>query len=100
MSITRRQFFAQLKKRGFSKSRLQLARTTLTYERELDRIFVTVPKHHSNTFHILGGTGDIPRGFFVRSKNPPVLGIQLPMELCPLQLCLDVLDGNLEVGNV
>ena len=56
MNVTRPQFFARLRKAGFSKSRFQLTRIGLTYEKEVDgkRVTLTVPKHHSSTFHILG----------------------------------------------
>ena len=81
--LTRRQFFARMKKLGFSKSRLQMTRIGLTYDKDGDhRVSVTVPKHHEQTFTILG---DVPySGIFVqaiegRSANwgIPVVAISL-----------------------
>ena len=90
----RRKFFAQLRKRGFAKADMQLTRVALTYIRESDQLSVTVPKNHSNTFHILGGNGSVPTGFFVRSNRSPVpFGHPIPIEWCPLETCLDIIDG-------
>ena len=94
--LTRRQFFARLKKLGFSKSRLQLTRIGLTYDKEIegDRVSVTVPKYHSSTFTILG---DVPySGIFVENigkqlnwgtpVTPSELGLDNMLEVC-LGLC-------------
>jgi hypothetical protein len=70
-----------------------MTRVALTYTRESDQLSVTVPKNHSNTFHILGGNGSVPTGFFVRSNRSPVLGRHIPIEWCPLETCLDIIDG-------
>ena len=67
--MNRRKFFAQMRKLGFSKSRFQMTRIGLTYEKDADgnRISVTVPKHHESTFTILG---DVPySGIFVDSAG-------------------------------
>ena len=67
--LTRRQFFAQMRKLGFSKSRLQMTRIGLTYDKvgEEGRVAVTVPKHHESTFTILG---DVPySGIFVEATT-------------------------------
>lgn len=55
--MSRRSFFAQMRKIGFNKSRLQLTRVGITYEKGSgqSRVTVTVPKNHESTFHILGG---------------------------------------------
>jgi len=54
--ITRRQFFGKMRSLGFSKSRIQMTRIGLTYEKDDDdgRVTVTVPKYHESTFTILG----------------------------------------------
>ena len=94
-NITRRQFFARMRKLGYSKSRFQLTRVGITYEKEVDgnRVTVTVPKHHSGTFHILG---DVPySGIFVQAaeENRPNWGTHIPEDWDPLQTCLDILSG-------
>ncbi len=95
--ITRRQFFARMRKLGFAKSRLQMTRIGLTYEKEDDRygrVTVTVPKHHEGTFTILG---DVPySGIFVENTGrqinwgtpvePSALGLSNMLEVC-LGLC-------------
>lgn len=94
--MNRRKFFAQMRKLGFSKSRFQMTRIGLTYEKDADgnRISVTVPKHHESTFTILG---DVPySGIFVDSAgkkvnwgtpvSPNDLGLTNMLEVC-LGLC-------------
>ena len=94
--LTRRQFFARMRKNGFSKSRIQMTRMGITYEKKDDngRVTVTVPKHHESTFHILG---EVPySGIFVedigKSTNwgvpvtPADLGLNNMLEVC-LGLC-------------
>jgi len=58
--MTRRSFFAKLRSLGFSKSFMQMTRMGITYEfmDERGRISVSVPKHHENTFFILGSLAD------------------------------------------
>lgn len=95
MNISRRQFFARMRKLGFSKSRFQLTRVGVTYEREDDgeRVSVTVPKNHSNTFQILG---NVPySGIFVRcsEESRPNWGVHIPEDMDPLQACLDICSG-------
>jgi|TARA_R110000824_G_scaffold274083_1_gene462789 hypothetical protein len=101
--LTRRQFFARMKKLGFSKSRMQMTRIGLTYEKEegSDRVTVTVPKNHSSTFHILG---DVPySGIFHEaiadravhwgvSVSPQDLGLNNMLEVC-----LGLLSGEIEM---
>lgn len=94
--LTRKQFFARMRKIGFKKSRMQMTRIGLTYEREDDgeRVTVTVPKHHESTFHILG---NVPySGIFVEDigketnwgipVTPSDLGMSSMFEVC-LGLC-------------
>ena len=96
--ITRRQFFSRMRKLGFSKSRLQMTRIGLTYEKVDEdgvRISVTVPKHHEQTFTILG---DVPySGIFTEAikdrptnwgipVTPANLGLNSMLEVC-LGLC-------------
>ena len=102
--LTRRQFFARIKKLGFSKSRFQMTRIGLTYEKELEgggRVTLTVPKHHEGTFHILG---DVPySGIFVEDvgdKNPSWGNIVNPKSLGlnnMLEVCIGLLSGGIEM---
>ena len=95
--ITRRQFFGRMRSLGFSKSRLQMTRIGLTYEKDDEdgRVTVTVPKYHDSTFTILG---DVPySGIFVEKiegrpvnwgtpVEPSDLGLDSMLEVC-LGLC-------------
>lgn len=102
MSITRLQFFARMRKLGYSKSRMQMTRIGLTYVKEEDgsRVTVTVPKHHESTFHILG---DVPySGIFVekiagRETNwgTPVDTKALGLEM--FEVCLGLCSGGIEM---
>jgi len=91
--LTRKQFFARMRKIGFSKSRMQMTRTALTYRND-NGVMVTVPKGHEQTFHILG---DVPfSGIFVQDigkqtnwgipVDPASLGLNNMLEVC-LGLC-------------
>jgi hypothetical protein len=91
--LSRKQFFARMRKIGFSKSRMQMTRMGLTYRND-DGVTVTVPKGHEQTFHILG---DVPySGIFVQNigkqtnwgipVDPPSLGLDNMLEVC-LGLC-------------
>ena len=94
--LSRRQFFARMRKLGFSKSRMQMTRIGLTYVRddENGRVTVTVPKHHESTFTILGDTQN--SGIFVQDigkdinwgvpVNPNAIGLNNMLEVC-LGLC-------------
>ena len=98
--LTRRQFFARMRKNGFSKSRIQMTRIGITYEKndESGRVTVTLPKHHESTFHILGDTPN--SGIFVEDigkqtnwgipVRPTDLGLNNMLEVC-LGLC----DGSI-----
>ena len=91
--LTRKQFFARMRKIGFKKSRLQMTRIGITYQNE-EGVSVTVPKHHESTFHILG---EVPySGIFVEDIGKPTnwgvpvtpadLGLNNMLEVC-LGLC-------------
>ena len=102
--LTRRQFFARLRKLGFSKSGIQLARNALSYRKDLDSgvsVLVTVPKGHESTFHI---SGRVPyRGIYVkhRARNPAWGTPVVPEDLfCNnmLEVCLGLLSGDISVS--
>lgn len=91
--LTRKQFFARMRKIGFNKSRLQMTRMGVTYTND-NGVMVTVPKGHESTFHILG---DVPySGIFVEDIGKPTnwgipvtpadLGLNNMLEVC-LGLC-------------
>ena len=101
---TRRQFFARLRKLGYSKSDIQMTRIGLTYVKDDDehgRVTVTVPKHHEGTFTIMG---DVPySGIFVENTGrqlnwgtpvtPGDLGLNNMLEVC-LGLCKEEIVFN------
>ena len=91
--LTRKQFFARMRKIGYKKSDLQMTRTAITYRND-EGVMVTVPKHHEQTFHILG---DVPySGIFVENigrqvnwgipVTPSDVGLNNMLEVC-LGLC-------------
>jgi len=91
--LSRKQFFARMRKIGYKKSDLQMTRVGITYRNE-DGVTVTLPKHHEQTFHILG---DVPySGIFIEDNGRPVnwgipvnpadLGLKNMLEVC-LGLC-------------
>ena len=97
--ITRRQFFARWRALGFKKSRLQMTRIGLTYERRDDdgEVLVVVPKYHESTFHILG---DVPySGIFVKANDRTQWGIHVRPELLEkesmLEVCLGLVSGEI-----
>ena len=105
MPITRRQFFSRLKKLGFSKARLQMTRIGLTYTK-MDgdsEVILTVPKHHSTSFHILG---DVPYSgiFHEKSKDedrPISWGVVVDTEelgMDMFEVCLGLCSGELRMG--
>ena len=91
--LTRKQFFARMRKIGFSKSDLQLTRIGITYKNK-QGITVTIPKHHESTFHILGNVEY--KGIFIEDHGqlinwgipvaPRDLGLNNMLEVC-LGLC-------------
>jgi len=107
--LTRRQFFARMRKLGFSKAGLQMTRVGITYEKPATlthgRISVTVPKGHIQTFHILGNVPfsgiyreDRPGGRPVHwgnRVNPADLGLNNMLEVC-LGLCDGTIATNKE----
>lgn len=100
--LTRRQFFARLRSLGFSKSRIQMTRIGLSYEKEVEhgRITVSVPKHHESTFHILG---DVPySGIFVEKTDGRAVNWGTPVDtkalgLTMLEVCLGLCSGGIEL---
>lgn len=91
--LSRRQFFARMRKIGFTKSDMQVTRMGVSYENE-DGVYVTVPKGHEQTFTILG---DVPySGIFVEKTGrqinwgipvaPADIGLDNMLEVC-LALC-------------
>lgn len=98
--LTRRQFFARMRKLGFNKSRFQLTRIGITYENNAG-VKVTVPKHHESTFTILGETPisgiyveDIGKDVNWGTRvNPSDLGMSSMLEVC-----LGLLDGRVVTG--
>lgn len=102
--LTRRQFFARLRKLGFNKSGIQMTRSGLTYRKTLDdgvSVLVTIPKGHESTFHILGR---VPyRGIYIehRGRNLTWATPVVPEDLfCNnmLEVCLGLLSGDILVG--
>ena len=102
--ITRRQFFARMRKLGFEKSSLQMTRTGLTYSKEVDdgMVTVTVPKGHESTFHILG---NVPYSGIFLQKIPDRKvnwGVQVdPNDLGlnnMLEVCLGLCDGSITMS--
>ena len=51
--LTRRQFFARMRKEGFKRSPLQMTRIGVSYSR--GGCMVTIPKNHEQTAIITGG---------------------------------------------
>jgi len=99
--LTRRQFYARMRKLGFTKG-LQFARNGVSYSKRYPEhgeatVTVTVPKRHEEQFHIIG---NVPfSGIFVlgpdaggravawgRPVNPAELGCRNMFEVC-LDLC-------------
>ena len=118
--LTRRQFFARLRRLGFNKSRLQMARNGLTYRKDLEdgaSVLVTVPKGHDSTFTI---SGRVPySGIYILDReaadnlsacgNYKRLGNRNPTWGTPvvpedlfcnnmLEVCLGLLSGDILVG--
>lgn len=101
--LTRLQFFARMRKLGFAKSRLQMARNGLTYVKDDSggRITVTIPKGHETTFHIMGDTPN--SGIFVKMlpDRPVNWGIPVDTEelgLEMLEVCLGLCSGDIQLG--
>jgi len=54
--LTRRQFYARLRREGFAKSPMQMTRAGVTYTKGTgrDMVSVTIPKDHSHTAMVFG----------------------------------------------
>ena len=100
--LTRRQFFSRIRKLGFSKSSMQMARNALTYRKDIGDGFVLVPipKGHESTFII---TGRVPySGIYVNAADrTPNWGTPVvPEDLyCSnmLEVCFALLSGDINV---
>ena len=98
--LTRLQFFARLRKLGYSKSRLQMARNGVTYE--CDGVMVTVPKGHEETFTITGSSGAFD-GIFREEVEGQAINWGTPVPtgdlgLSMLEVCLGLCSGEISVG--
>jgi len=102
--MTRRQFFGRLRTLGFKKSRLQMTRIGLTYEKDAGegrRILVTVPKYHSQTFTITGPTPN--SGIFVQEIPGRPVNWGTPVRLEDLgfanmlEVCIGLCSGDIEM---
>ena len=99
--MTRRQFFAQMRKLGFKKAQLQLTRVALTYDRvdQDGRVAVTVPKGHEKTFTILGDVNY--SGIYVLANESIKWGTHVKPEFVGrknmLEVCLGLCDGSIEL---
>jgi hypothetical protein len=98
--LTRKQFFARMRKIGFSKSRMQMTRMGITYRNDAG-VSVTVPKGHEQTFHILGA---VPfSGIFVQDTGKqtnwgiPVVPADLGLNNM-LEVCLGLCRGEISFG--
>ncbi len=115
--ITRRQFFARLRKLGFKKADLQETRTAITYEREAGEftsntpydwrgtgtmtpglpdedayVRITVPKGHETVVHVMGGSYS---GWHVAHGQKHVLGNQIPEGWDLLATVLGLYNGGI-----
>lgn len=115
--ITRRQFFARLRKLGFKKSELQLTRVGITYVRnpgdvegglcpydwkgtgkveagppdEDVRVSITVPKGHTSVVQVLGGRYS---GWHVEHGSNHVVGSPIPEGWDLLATVLGLFNGG------
>jgi len=118
--ITRRQFFARLRKLGFKKADMQLSRNSITYERmageatgntpydwkgtgepeyglpddDVD-VKVTLPKGHTQVVQVLGGTYG---GWHIEHGGKHVLGSPIPEGWNLLATVLGLFNGGISVG--
>ena len=85
-TITRRQFFARMRKLGFKKARMELSRNSITYERTdevvredgillKESIRVTLPKRHLQIIQIMGGEFS---GWYIPHGTERLLGSPIP----------------------
>ena len=56
IELTRRQFFARLRKLGYKRSEFEWSRNSISYETDVNgRILtITLPKHHTNVVQVVG----------------------------------------------
>lgn len=102
-SMTRRQFFGRMKSLGFKKSRLQMTRIGLTYDKEGEsgeRISVTVPKYHESTFTILGDVSF--SGIFVEKIPDRETNWGIPVDtghlgMNMLEVCIGLCSGDISL---
>ena len=101
--LTRLQFFSRIRKLGFEKPSMQLARNALTYHKDIGNGYVTVsiPKGHESTFII---TGRVPHSsiYVDATFRDPNWGTPVvPGDLnCRnmLEVCLALLSGDITVS--
>lgn len=101
--LTRRQFFGRMKRLGFKKSRLQMTRIGLTYDKEDEsgeRVTVTVPKYHESTFTILGNVEY--SGIFVERIPDRECNWGIPVDteslgMNMLEVCIGLCSGDIQM---
>lgn len=101
--LTRRQFFGRMKTLGFKKSRIQMTRIGLTYEKldeSGERISVTVPKYHESTFTILGNVSY--SGIFVKHIPDRQTNWGIPVDtdnlgMNMLEVCIGLCSGAIQL---
>lgn len=108
--ISRQKFYAELRRLGFERAKLQTARNGTRYKR--GGVSVTVPKSHRGTFHILGEhhsggiyTLDSGRQWVLGTRvNPEDLGLGCLFEFCLKLLsddwCVQKLGGEVFVYEI
>lgn len=56
--LTRRQFFARLRKVGYKRAEMELSRNSITYEKECEKtkriIHITLPTSHTDVVQVMG----------------------------------------------
>lgn len=115
--ITRRQFFARLRKLGFKKSELELSRNSITYERKAGEatgdtpydwkgtgkvepglpdddvdVRVTLPKGHTQIVQIMGG---LFSGWHIEHGGKHLLGSPIPEGWSLLSTVLGLYNGGI-----
>ena len=118
--ITRRQFFARLRKLGFKKADMELSRNGITYERKAGEargdtpydwqrtgtkptglpdddvdVRVTLPKGHTQVIQVLGGTYG---GWHIEYGGKHVLGSPIPEGWNLLSTVLGLYNGGISGG--
>ena len=117
--ITRRQFFAQLRKLGFKKADMELSRNSITYERKAGEatgstpydwrgdgnvelglpdsdvdVRVTLPKGHTQVVQVLGGTYG---GWHIEYGGKHVMGSPIPEGWDLLSTILGLYNGGISM---